>query len=59
MLHRESHNDIGNEIAKNTTIRLFADDALCYCKIKSHGGYVKLQDDLNQLMDWGNMAHGV
>ena len=45
-------NDIGNAIAENKTIRLFADDALLYQQIKSHEDHVKLQDDLNRLMDW-------
>ena len=48
-------NDIGNKITQNTTIRLFADDALLYRKIKSHEDQVILQDDLNRLMDWAGI----
>ena len=54
-------NDNGNGIAGNTTIRLFAYDALLYRQIKSNEDHVKLQDDLNQLMDWDTTikAYGV
>ena len=45
-------NDIGQGLSPDTTIRLFADDALLYRKIQSHEDHSILQSDLNRLMDW-------
>ena len=47
-------NDIGNGIDPDTTLRLFADDALLYRQIKTHEDTHKLQEDLSRLMSWAD-----
>ena len=43
-------NDLADEL--KSTVRLFADDALLYCFIKSDGDLDSLQSDLCKLEEW-------
>ena len=46
-------NDIGTKI--NSTIRLYADDALIYRSIQSEADGKSLQNDLSNLESWANL----
>ncbi|MEW8548207.1 MAG: reverse transcriptase family protein, partial [Candidatus Thiodiazotropha sp.] len=45
-------NDIGAKISPQTTIKLFADDALLYRTIDSPSDELQLQHDLDTMIDW-------
>ena len=45
-------NDIGDKIPPQTTIKLFADDALLYRTINDHADQIQLQHDLDTIIEW-------
>ncbi|MCG8078585.1 MAG: reverse transcriptase family protein, partial [Candidatus Thiodiazotropha taylori] len=47
-------NDIGAKISPQTTIKLFADDALLYRTINDHSDELQLQHDLDTMIEWSN-----
>ena len=54
-------NDMPNYVSKDSTVRLFADDAVIYREIKTEQDSALLQQDLNSLLkwerDWGMSFH--
>ena len=45
-------NDIGDKISSQTTIKLFADDALLYRTINDPFDEIQLQHDLDTMIEW-------
>ena len=45
-------NDIGDNISSQTTIKLFADDALLYRTINDASDEIQLQHDLDTMIEW-------
>ena len=45
-------NDIGDKISPQTTIKLFADDALLYRTINDPADQIQLQHDLDTMIEW-------
>ena len=45
-------NDIGDKISPQTTIKLFADDALLYRSINNPSDQIQLQQDLDTMIEW-------
>ena len=45
-------NDIGDKISSQTTIKLFADDALLYRTINGPSDEIQLQHDLDTMIEW-------
>ena len=45
-------NDLPESV--NSSVKLFADDCLLYCPIRSTSDSTKLQDDLDKLEKWEN-----
>ena len=48
-------NDMPNEILKETSLPLFADDSKCFRLILGRDDGDKLQDDLNKLFQWSRV----
>ena len=47
-------NNIADNMDSATNIRIFADDCLLYCIVRSSGDTDSLQNDLNSLTDWSS-----
>ncbi len=47
-------NDIGQNLDSNTTIKLFADDALLFRNIETPNDQTALQKDLDTVVEWSN-----
>ena len=52
-------NGIGDKISSQTTIKLFAGDALLCRTIHDPYDEIQMQQDLNKLIEWSTMAYAL